>query len=119
MSRTQTVAEQRIQKDGTVKDASKLAHTETVYSVVDVANNDTTVYSGPCLLFGVYVNTALSAHANPFKDGGTSGTTVVTLPASAAAGAMYSFPGIRFETSLVFDPDDSATGNITVAYRPI
>ena len=49
----------------------------------------------------------------------SSGPTVVTLPASAAAGSIYTFPGIRFETSLIVDPNDAATGSITVAYRPI
>jgi hypothetical protein len=117
--RTQTVAEQLIQKDGTITEASKLAHTEALYSVVDVSANDTTVYSGPALLLGVYVNTALSAHVLPIKDGGTSGTTVVSVAASAAAGTNITFPGIRFETSLVVDPNDSATGSVTIAYRPI
>ena len=65
---------------------------------------------------GVYVNTVLSAHTCPITDGAT---TVITLPASWAAGSMQSFPGIRFETSLIVDPNDAGTGNITVAYRPL
>ena len=84
------------------------------YSVVDVATDSTTVYNGPAVLYGVYVNTVLSAHALPIKDGTT---TVLTLPASAAAGSMYTFPGIVFGTSLVVDPNDSGTGNVTVVYR--
>lgn len=117
--RTQTKAAKAILRSGLVNDASELAHTETFYKVVDVSANDTEVYGGPCLLMGVYVNTALSAHTCPIKDGGTSGTTVVTLPASWTAGSMANFPGIRFETTLHVDPNDSGTGNITVAYRPI
>jgi hypothetical protein len=89
---------------------------QTDYSVVDVATDTTTVYTGAVLLYGVYVNTALSAHALPITDGST---TVVTLPASAAAGAMYPFPGILFLTSLIVNPNDAATGNVTVAYRPL
>lgn len=116
MARTQTVAEQLIDRAGDAKDASRLTHTETVYSVVNVEDNSTTVYSGPCLLFGVYVNEDLSAHALPIKD---NSTTVVTLPASWGAGNFAHFPGIRFETSLVVDPDDSGDGSIVVAYRPI
>lgn len=116
MARTQTVAEQLIQKDGTVKDASRLAHVESYYSVVDVNADSTTVYSGPCLLLGVYVNTQLSAHALPIKDGST---TVVSIAASAAVGTNQTFPGIRFETSLVVDPDNSGSGSVTVAYRPL
>jgi hypothetical protein len=114
--RTQTVAEQLIQKDGTVKDGSKLTHTETLYSVVNVADNTTTVYDGPALLMGVYVNTALSAHALPIQD---NATTVVSIAASSAVGTNTTFPGIMFETSLIVNPDDAATGSVTVAYRPI
>jgi len=83
--------------------------------VVNVADDSTTVHTGRCFLYGVYVNTGLTAQALPIKDGAT---TLVTIPASAAAGAHYSFPGIEFRTSLVVDPDNSATGNITVAYLP-
>lgn len=116
MSRVATVAKQIIKKDGTISDGSQLAHTECLYSVVNVADDSTTVYSGPCLLFGVYVNTALSAHALPIKD---NATTVVSIAASAAVGTNITFPGIRMETSLVVDPDNAATGSVTVAYRPL
>lgn len=114
--RTATVAEQVIQRSGEADDGSRLAHTETFYAVVDVSDNTTTVYDGPCLLFGVYVNTGLSAHVLPIKD---NTTTVVSIAASAAAGTNTTFPGIRFETSLIVDPNDSGTGSVTVAYRPI
>jgi hypothetical protein len=85
----------------------------TIPSVVSVNDNSTTVYTGTCYLYGVYVNTTLSAEAVPIKDGST---TLVTIPASAAAGSHYSFPGILFATSLVVDPNDASTGSITVAY---
>ena len=101
---------------GTLTEGSRSTHTETLYSVVDVSVDSTTVYNGPALLFGVYVNTVLSAHTLPITD---SATTVITLPASWAAASMQSFPGIRFETSLIVNPNDAATGNITVAYKPI
>lgn len=81
--------------------------------VIDVATDSTTVFTGKCLLYGVYVNTALSAHALPFIDGST---TQITLPASLAAGQNLQFPGVRFDTSLIVDPNDAATGNITVFY---
>src|SRR5690242_9946119 len=95
---------------------SMLVNSECEYAVVDVADNSTTVFTGPCVLMGVYVNTALSAHALPIADGST---TVVTIAASAAAGTNTTFPGIRFNTSLIVDPNDSATGSVTVAYRPV
>lgn len=120
MARTATIAEQIQQQpltsEGKTNDASRLAHTECLYSVVNVADNSTTVYNGPALLFGVYVNTALSAHALPITD---AATTVVSIAASAAVGTNTTFPGIRFETSLIVNPDDSATGSVTIAYRPI
>ena len=84
------------------------------YSVIDVAVDSTTVVNAPARLYGVVVNTTLSAHTLPIKDGAT---TVITLPASAVAGTIYMFPGIEFATSLICDPNDAATGNITVVYR--
>lgn len=85
-------------------------------AVVDISNNSTTVYTGPALIYGVYVNTVLSAHACPIQDGTTS---KITLPASLAAGTNLSYPGVRFVTSIFVDPDDAATGNITIFYRPV
>jgi heme/copper-type cytochrome/quinol oxidase subunit 1 len=83
---------------------------------VDVADNATTVYNGPCIVYGIFVNTVLSAHACPILDGTT---TVLTLPASLAAGTNIPLPGIRFNTSLIVDPNDAATGGIVIAYRPV
>ena len=116
MGRTRTWGKYIPQSDNTAVDATDAVHFECLYSVVDVAADTTTVYNGPALLFGVYVNTVLSAHACPITD---AGTTVVTLPATAAAGTYYPFPGIRFETTLIVDPNNSGSGNITVFYRPI
>jgi hypothetical protein len=84
-------------------------------AVVDVSVDSTTVVSaGPALLKGVIINTALSAHALPIKSGSD---TLVTLPASAAAGAHYIYgEGVLFPSSLIVDPDNSATGNITVLW---
>jgi hypothetical protein len=84
-------------------------------TVVDVATDSTTVFTGRSFLTGVYVNTALSAHALPIKN---DTTTLVTIPASAAAGSVYLFPEILFDTSLIVDPNDAATGNITISYTP-
>lgn len=84
-------------------------------TVVDVATDSSTIYTGPCYLRGVYVNTALSAHALPILDGAS---TIFTLPASTAAGTKFEFNGARFLTSLIVDPNDAATGNITVLWDP-
>lgn len=101
---------------GTSYEATNGVHYESFYSVVNVADNSTTVYNGPAILLGAYVNTTLSAHVLPITD---AATTVCSLPSAAAAGSVYSFPGIRFETSLIVNPDDAATGSVTIAYRPL
>lgn len=87
---------------------------ECDYAVVDLSDNSTTVTANPALLFGIYVDTVLSAHACPLKD---DTGTVLSLVASLAAGSMLEFPGVKFNTSLVIDPDDAATGKIVVFYR--
>jgi len=100
----------------TVRDAT-LVTSECDYLAVDVANNSTTVYTGKCLYFGACVTTALSAHALPVMDGAN---TIDSYAASAAVGTSHIFlHGVRCETGIVVDPNDAATGNITVFYRPI
>lgn len=90
---------------------------ECDYSVVDVSADSTTVYTGPCVFYGASVNTALSAHALPIQDG-TS--VLVTFAASTAAGTDKFIPcGVRCNTSLVVDPNDAASGSVTVYYRKL
>jgi hypothetical protein len=88
------------------------------YAVVDVSVNSTTVVNGPAILYGVYVNTGLSAQVLPIQDGSS---TVVSVAASAPAGdsVAVSDTGIIFETSLIVNPDDAATGEVVVVYRAI
>ena len=118
MSRLGTVVSQVVNPaSGALADATLGIHPECLMSVQDTsANGPTVIHNGPALLFGVYVNTVLSAHTVIFKD---DTTVKLTLPASLAAGSERCFYGARFETSLVIDPDDSSTGNVTVFYRPI
>jgi len=89
-----------------------------VYSEVDVADNSTTVFSGPCLLRAAWVTTALSAHAVPILDGGASGTNIGTFAASAAILDKIEFYDMRVETDLFVDPNDSGTGKIIFLYAP-
>jgi hypothetical protein len=118
MSRTATYAHYiPSSTQGPSADATLAVHPECLMSVQDTANNGPTViHNGPALLFGVYVNTVLSAHTVIFKD---DNQVRITLPASLAAGSERTFHGARFETSLVIDPDDASTGNVTVFYRPL
>jgi hypothetical protein len=103
---------------GAAADATLAVHNECLYATSGVLTaNTVTIYNGPCILFGIYVNVAISAHITTIDDGST---VVLSLPISAAVGAMYTFPGIRFETSLICNPDDATTtGELTFAYRPI
>ncbi len=75
-----------------------------------------TVYAGPCLVAGIEVTTAMSAHASQLESGGA---TVYPIPASRAAG-MYPFPGPAiFDTDCVWDPGSLSAGAIIVWYRPL
>ena len=107
-----------MQAQGTGGEATIGVHNECLYGVSGALTaNSITIYNGPALLYGIYVNATISDHSTVIKDGSTA---VLTLPNSAAIGSMYTFPGIRFETSLICDPDDATTtGNLTFAYRPI
>ena len=83
------------------------------YAKVDLSNNSTTVLSSRGRIHAIYVDTVLSNHACPIKDGTT---TVFSIVAQAAAGTYLELYGIEFGTSIVVDPDDSATGAIVVIY---
>ena len=118
MSRLGTISEVVVNPStGALNDASRSVHTECKYAVSGaLTTNSIDIYAAPCILYGIYVNTAISAHVTVIK----VTTAVLSLPASAAAGAMYTFPGIRFETSLVCDPDDATTtGDVTFVYKPL
>jgi len=86
---------------------------EWKYAVVDLSTNSTTVSDVPCIVKGFYVNTTMSAHECLVKD---NTTTVIRIPASTAAAAASDFDQLRFETSLVVDPDDSATGELLIMF---
>lgn len=90
------------------------------WAIVSMAYNGNlaarTVYSGPCLVAGIEVTTAMSAHTSQLEDNGTSR---YPIPASRAAG-IYTFPGpIIFETDCVWDPGSLSAGAILVWYRPL
>lgn len=89
---------------------------EFTKAVVDTSDNSTTIRTGAVIVRGVWINTVLSAHTVILKDGTTS---IFTIPASAPAGTWIPLGDTVFNTSLVVDPDDSSTGNITVVYKEI
>lgn len=83
-------------------------------ATVDLSTNSTVIETVPCLVQGAYINVATSAQACPIKDGTTG--QLFNIPASASAGNTYGFGPARFEENLTVDPDDAATGSITVNY---
>lgn len=84
-------------------------------TVVDLSVDSTTVSSAPAILVGVYVNTALSAHACSLE---SNGAALITLVASLAAGQNLQFwEGVIFPSTLVVNPDNAATGSITVFWK--
>ncbi len=83
---------------------------------VDLATDaDVTVSSGACILHGVHITTAFSAHAVPVKD---STTVKFTLPASQAVGHIDCHKA-EFATSLIIESNDSATGKMLVFWSAI
>ena len=87
---------------------------EWKYTVVDLSDDSTTVSSGPCIVNCAWVQTALSAHVCPILDGAVP---IISFAASAAVGARFDFNNVNFVTSLIFDPDNSATGKIVVVWK--
>lgn len=93
-----------------------ITHNECEYTVVDLADDSTTVFTGPCILFGLTVTTVLTAQVLPVLDGAVN---IAALPASAAVGTTTQYAGIRCNTSLIVNPDDAATGRVTVIWRKV
>ncbi len=96
---------------------AQITHNECQYTIVDVADNSTTVFTGPCVLYGLTVTTILTAQVLPVQDGATN--VIAALPASAAVGTTTQYAGIRCDTSLIVNPDDAATGRVTVIWRKV
>jgi hypothetical protein len=88
---------------------------EFIPTVVDLADDSTVVFKGPCLLRGVYVNTAMSAQDVPIKL--ADGTTKFKVPASSPAGAPFHMFDANMN-GITVDPDDAATGEIVVVWKP-
>ena len=84
--------------------------------IVDLAPDLPKVLRTATIVRSIYVNTTLSAHACNLDNGSD---TLVILPASLAAGTVIDFGGelgVLFDNSLIVDPDNSATGSITIFY---
>lgn len=81
-----------------------------------VCTADTLVKSGTGVLYSVTVTAAMSAAATTLYDSTTeAGAALLVIPASTAAGTVYSFPqGVRFKTGLY--AGFAGTGTICIAF---
>ena len=86
-----------------------------LWTVVDLETDSTEVYGGPAQLVGVHIHTGISAQNCPIKD---DTSDAFQIPASAATGEWYEAANMRYTTNITVDPDNSATGKITVVYIP-
>jgi len=83
---------------------------------VDLAVNTTTIVPTPSIIKGIYINTTMSAHTCSLNNGSN---TLLIIPASLVAGTVIDFAGsfgVLFDVNLIVDPDDSATGSLTIFY---
>lgn len=74
----------------------------------------TLVKSGPGALFGIMLNTTLVSAVRLYDNTVSGGTTVLTIPAAAAAGTNYRY-GLKFATGLVVS-SGAAADNFTIIY---
>ena len=84
---------------------------------VDLSDDTTTVLSTSAIVKGIYINTVMSAHACSISNGSN---VLLVIPASSAAGLVIDFAGeqgMLFDTSLIVDPDNAATGSLTILYK--
>ena len=87
---------------------------EWKYANVDLSTDITTITAVPCLVKCAVVTSVTSAHVVLVKD---ATNQVFALPASSAAGYTIDVFGVRFESSLIVDPDNAGTGKVSIYYR--
>jgi hypothetical protein len=81
------------------------------------ATADGTMVAGPARIKGILLTTTTSAGSVVLKDGGASGTTLVTLNTPAVAemfNALLPGEGIRFRTNVYVDVTN--VSSVTVFY---
>lgn len=88
---------------------------EFKWDVVDLSDNSTTVSTRRSILRGAYVNTTTSQETI-IKDGSDA---VFTIPTGAVSGQFVAFGDVVFNGGIVVDPNDAATGSITIVYKPV
>lgn len=95
----------------------KIAQAPCNVTIVDlVTDTDVVVTASPAVLLGVRVNTVMSAHVALIKD---SATTVISLPASTAAGTHVDCFSGKFATNITVESNDAATGTLAIFWRAL
>lgn len=93
-----------------------VSYESAISGAIDLSDNaSTTVYNGPCLLTGIWVEVTIATAAITIDD---NATARMTVPAAITIGE-HPLPGIIFESSLIVNPADTSTGTIRVMYRPL
>lgn len=85
-------------------------------AAIDLSNNaSTTVWPGPALLTGIWVEATIGAASITIDDNATSRLAVpVAIPIG-----IHRIPGLIFETNLIVNPQDASTGQIRLLFRPL
>ncbi len=83
------------------------------YSTI-TTSAQTLVKSGAGVLVGITLNVALTSAVRCYDNTVSGGTTILTIPAAAAAGNNYRY-GLKFTTGLVVS-SGAAADNLTVMY---
>ena len=99
-------------------DQYAVGNPECKYWVLDEVDGVAVAISGavPAVLYSVYVNETLAGGTIILEDG--SGSPVVTLPDTLAAGTFLQFEGMMFDTDLTANAAAALTaGNITIGWR--
>ena len=96
-----------------------MAVTQFNSTLVDLSDNTTLVSDFDSIVYSVHVTTVTSAQALPIHNGSAAGDNLITLAASSAVGTLLEFgEGVRFPDGIFVDPDDAATGVVTISWKP-
>ena len=87
-------------------------------AVVDLSDNTTSITTATALIRGVSIVTTISGQTVPIMNG-SAGSTQFTIPASSVSGAWIECGDTRMENGIYIDPNDAATGTISVIWKPI
>ncbi len=107
---------ERNEESTTGADYVCIAEEGAMSSEIDLSgNSSTTVWPGPALLLGIWVETTIATEAVTIDDNTTARLTVpIALPIG-----YHNLGGVIFESNLTVNPGDGSTGKIRLKYRPL